>query len=34
MDAIAKLSDTPSENVSNNIVIQPYETIQTQIVYV
>ena len=33
MDAIAKLSDTPSENESHNIIIQPYRTIQNQIVY-
>jgi len=31
---IEKISNVPSENVSNNIIIQPYETIQTQIVYV
>ena len=34
MDAIAKLWDTPSENESNTIIIQPSRTIQTQIVYV
>lgn len=33
MDAIAKLWDTPSENESNTIIIQPSRTIQTQIVY-
>ena len=33
MDAIAKLSDTPSENESHNVIIQPYRTIQNQIVY-
>lgn len=33
MDAIAKLWDTPSENESNTIIIQPSKTIQTQIVY-
>lgn len=33
MEAIAKLSDTPSENESNTIIIQPSRTVQTQIVY-
>ena len=33
MDAVAKLWDTPPENESNTIIVQPSRTIQTQIVY-
>tara|TARA_S200002703_G_scaffold138921_2_gene129378 strand:+ start:2888 stop:4783 length:1896 start_codon:yes stop_codon:yes gene_type:complete len=33
MEAVAKLWDTSSENESHNVIVQPYRTIQTQIVY-